>query len=223
MLLIKTNFIFKDKKMNKKYIFGILFFSGLWGLSEAVLGGSLYNTDLPYSSVYLTVIALSILTIARIYLPGKGVATAIAAFAMLYKFMNMPFFACHLLGILILGLCYDLFFNVLRSKNLSLSAVLTTYTNYSLFALMITYVFRYSHWVQAGSAKIIDHIFIGGTLAALSCALAVPLSQKFGRWLQTGRAHIDLASSLARARLAVVTTGMWLFALVVFVMQYHRS
>ena len=150
--------------MKKGYILGILFFSSLWGFSEAVLGGLLYRLDMPYPSVYLTVIALSILTVAMVYLPGKGIASTIAAFAMLYKFMNTPFFACHLLGILFLGVCYDLFFNILRLRNRSLSAVLTTYTNYGLFALMITYVFRYNHWVEAGFAKVMDHIFVGGTL-----------------------------------------------------------
>jgi hypothetical protein len=210
--------------MKKEYIFGILFFSSLWGFSEAALGGLLYHLAIPRASVYLTIIGFSILTIARVYLPGRGTASTIAAFAMLYKFLNIPFFACHLLGILLLGVCYDLFFNVLKLRNQSISAILATYAGYSSFAFMITYVFRYHHWVETGLAKVTDHIVIGGTLAALGCALAVPLSHRFGEWLQTKKAHTtDLAGAFVRMRLVAVTTGMWVFALVIFVMHYHRG
>jgi len=202
--------------MNKGYIPGILFFSSLWGVSEVMLGGLLYRFDMPYSSVYLTVVGFSILTIARVYLPGRGISSAIAAFAMLYKFMNAPFFACHLLGILSLGICYDLFFNFLKLRNRAIGAALAAYAGYSLFALMITYVFRYNHWVEAGLTKVLNHVGIGGTLAALGCALVVPLSHKFGERLQTNKARTDLANSFAHARLALATAGMWLFALITF-------
>lgn len=209
--------------MNKKYLLGILFFGSLWGFSEAILGGFLYRYNMEYSSVYLTVIAVSILTVAAVYLPGKGVASAIAAFAMLYKFLNTPFFACHLLGILLLGVCYDLFFNGLKVKSKSTSAALTVYANYTLFALMITYVFRYAHWIEGGLSKVADHVLMSGTLAALGCVLIVPLSHKLGQWLQTNKAQSDIAGSFARGRLAIATSGMWLFAVAAFAMQLYRS
>jgi len=209
--------------MKKGYILGILFFGSLWGFSEAVLGGFLYRADIAYSSVYLTVIAVSILAVASLYLPGRGVLSAIAAFAMLYKFLNTPFFACHFLGILLLGMCCDLFFNVLKMKNRSLSAILAVYVNYSLFALMITYVFRYNHWVEASLSKIANHILIGGTITALVCAVAVPLSYKFGEWVQSGKPQANLVESFSRMRLSIVTTGMWLFALVMFAVRFHSN
>jgi hypothetical protein len=211
--------------MKKGYILAILFFGSLWGLSEVILGGLLYRLDIPYSSVYLTVIGFGILTVAKVYLPGRGISTAIAAFAMLYKFLNEPFFACHLLGILLLGICYDLFFNVLTLKNRSICAATAIYVNYTLFALMMVYVFRYKHWVEAGFPKVLNHIGIGGTLAALGCALVVPLSHRFGQWLQSAdKTRTWLSGPLvAHARLALVTAGMWLFALVAFVVQYHHN
>lgn len=200
--------------MKKEYVFGILFFSGLWGISEAVLGDVLYRDDVPYASVPLTVIGFVILTFARTYFPQKGTATLIAACAMLYKFLNAPFFACHLLGIFLLGACYDMFFNVLKLKNQSISAVLATYAGYSSFALMITYVFRYHHWVEGGLAKIMSHIGIGGTLAALGCAVFVPLSFRFGERL---KAKFDmpfrLRLQLASGGVSVVTAGLWAFGI----------
>jgi len=208
------------KKEIRNRLFPILFFSALWGFSEAALGGFLYRLDTPHASVYLTVIGFSILTVAGVYLPGRGVLSIIAVFAMLYKIMNTPFFACHLFGILLLGVCYDLFFNILRVKNRSVSAVLAIYAGYSLFALMMIYVFRYSHWVEAGVSKVVNHILISGTLAALGCVLAVPLSHQFGQWLRKNN-RADFTKSFAHMRLAMVTTGMWLLALIVFV--YHSS
>jgi len=209
--------------MKKGYIIGILFFGSLWGFLEAVLGELLYHFDLPYSSVYLTIIGFSILTIAMVYLPKTGISSTIATIAMLYKFLNTPFFACHLLGILLLGVSYDLVFNILKVKNRSICAAMAAYSNYGLFALMITYVFRYSSWVEGGLAKILNHVGIGGTLAALGCALVVPLSYRFAKWLQTDNVHVDLAVSFAKVRVELFTAGMWLFAIIAFMMQYHHS
>ena len=208
--------------MKKECILGILFFGSLWGFSEAVFGGLLYYLDVPYSSVYLTMIGFSVLTVAMIYLPGVGILSTIAAVAMLYKFLNTPFFACHLLGILLLGVSYDLFFNILKLKNRPICAALAAYTGYGLFALMITYMFRYSSWAEGGLSKIFNHVGISGTLAALGCAIVVPLSYRFGKWLQISKAHTGLTGSFARARLGLVTAGMWLFALAVFVLRYHQ-
>jgi hypothetical protein len=209
--------------MKKEYIFGILFFGSLWGLSEAILGGLLYRFEIPHASVYLTVIGFSVLMIARMFFSKPGMLTLIAAFAMLYKFLNTPFFACHLLGILLLGVCCDLFFNIVKLKHRYVSTILAIYTNFTLFALLITYIFRYKHWIERGWARIAGHILIGGTLAALACVLAVPLCDRLGQWLKTGKSHGDMAKSFGRLRLATVTTGLWLMAVVIFVMQYHGT
>jgi len=203
--------------MKKEYILGILFFSGLWGISEAVLGDALYRADVPYASVPLTVIGFVILTFARTYFPQKPTATLIAACAMLYKFLNAPFFACHLLGILLTGVCYDVAFGTFKIKNRSLCAVAATYLSYILFALMITYVFQYEHWVEAGFSKVLRHIGIGGSTAALGCAVFVPLSFRLGERL---KAKFDmpfrLRLQLASGGVSVVTTVLWVFSIAVY-------
>jgi len=107
--------------MKKDYLLGILFFSGLWGISEAGLGGYFYARHISFSSVPLTAIAFVIMTIAKMYLPQKYSATVLASVAMLYKFLNAPFFGCHLLAIFLLGVSYDLFFSVIKVKNKSLA------------------------------------------------------------------------------------------------------
>ena len=203
--------------MKKQYILGILFFSGLWGISEAFLGEALYDTNVVFASVPLTIIGFMVLTFARVLLPQKGTATLIACLAMLYKFLNVPFFACHLLGILIMGMCYDLFFSVFKIKNRSLSIAAMTYLNYTLFALMITYVFRYEFWVHGGLTKVLSHIGISGSLAALSCAFLLPVAFNFSEKVKESFAMpFNIRSKSAQSGFLVVTIGMWIYSIAVF-------
>ena len=198
--------------MKKEYILGVLFFGGLWGISEALLGGALYRSGVPYASVPLTIIGFIILTFARAYFPQLGTATLIAVCAMMYKFLNTPFFACHFLGIVLLGASYDLFFSVLNIKNSSVKAAAATYLGYVSFAVMITYLFRYPYWVDRGFAGVMQHILIGGTITALGCAIMVPLSE---RWSQSLRSVQDTpfgwGRQLVPAGTSLVTTGLWAF------------
>ena len=203
--------------MKKEYILAILFFSGLWGMSEAVLGGALYRADVSYASVPLTIIGFIILTFARVYFPQKGTVTLIAACAMLYKFLNAPFFACHLLGIFLMGLCYDLFFNVFKINNRSLSAAAATYLSYALFALLVTYIIRYGYWTQAGFTKVLQHVGIDGSIAALGCAVLVPLSFWMGEQFKVNFAPpFKWRLQLAPGSISVLTIGLWLFSIVVY-------
>jgi hypothetical protein len=207
--------------MIKDYVLGILFFSGLWGISEAVLGGALYRAHVPYASAPLTVIGLVILTFARVYFPQRGTATLVAACAMLYKFLNAPFFACHLLGIVLLGMCYDLFFGIAPAKNRALSAVATAYLSNGLFALMITYVFRYEYWVQGGLSSFISHVGIGGSIAALAGAVLVPMSFRLGQRL---KARLTMPFTprfkLAAGSISIATTALWAFGIAAFITKW---
>ena len=204
--------------MKKELILGVLFFGGLWGISEAVLGGALYRAAVPYASVPLTIIGFIVMSTAKVYFPQKGTATLIAACAMLYKFLNVPFFACHLLGILLMGLCYDLFFSVFKIKSRWLSAAAAVYLNYTLFALMITYVFQYEYWVQGGFTEVLRHVGISGSMAALGCAVLVPLSFRLAERL---KAHFvtpfNLRLQLVPGGVLVVTVGLWVFSITAYI------
>jgi len=202
------------KKGLESLILPVLFFSALWGFSEAIFGGFLYGRGVPYSSAYLTIVGFGILTIARFYLPQIGTATAIAALAMLYKFFNSPFYGCHLLGILLTGISYDLFFGIFKIKNKSISAVEAVYLSYASFAILITYVFRYDFWVQAGITKILSHVGISGSIAAIGCAVIVPLSFRFGQWLRAKYAMpFELSLRLVPGSVSVIATGLWIFGI----------
>ena len=203
--------------MKKDYLLGILFFSGLWGISEAVLGDILYRADVPYASVPLSIIGFCLLTFARIYLPQKGTATFIAACAMLYKFLNAPFFACHLLGIFLMGLAYDLFFSIFNIKNRAFSAAAATYLSYGLFAFLMTYVFKYDFWTQAGFTKLAQHVGLAGSFAALGCAVLVPLSFRLGEHLKANFAQpFQLRLQLVPGSASAIAIGLWAFSLVAY-------
>jgi len=204
--------------MKKEYILGILFFGGLWGISEAALGGFLYSAGINYASVPLTIIGFIIMTMARVYFPRMGTATLIAAFAMLYKFLNVPFYGCHLLGILMTGICYDLFFNILKIKKPSISAAAATYLSYALFGLMITYVFQYEHWVQKGFSGVLRHIAISGSIAAVGCAVLVPncinLIERFKTKLIQA---FTMRLQFVPGSVLVITIGLWGFGIATYI------
>ena len=207
--------------MRKEYVLAILFFGGLWGISEAVLGGALYGANVPYASVPLSLIGFIVLTFAWVYFPRVGTATLIAACAMLYKFFNEPFFACHLLGIFLLGVGYDLCFGVFKIKSRWLCALLATYLGYAMFAVMITYVFRYHYWVDAGFGKVLGHIGIAGSMAALASAVFVPLSFRLGERLKASCATpFALRLRWAAGGVSVITFGLWAFGATTYFLNH---
>jgi hypothetical protein len=199
----------------------VLFFSALWGISESVFGGVLYSTGVPCASALLTIIGLIILTFAGVYFEKIGMLTLIAALAMLYKFLNTPFFACHLLAILLTGICYDLFFGVFKIKNKALGAAAAVYLSYISFALMITYVFQYDHWVQAPLTNMLSHIAASGSIAALGCAVVVPLSFRFGKRLKAKYAMpFELSLQPVPGSVFVLAAGLWIFGITAYLLSF---
>jgi len=201
-------------EMKKDYLLGILFFGSLWGACEASLGGFLYSLPSLSASVPLAIIAFMILTIAKIYLPYRWSATFIGSIAMVYKFLNTPFFACHLLGIFLLGLSYDLVLNFLKIKSKAMVGLVATYLGYILFALTITYVFRYHYWTQEGLPKIFRYVGMSGSLAAFGNFVAVPLSFYFGQLLKRGMVDpFAFKSRIATSSVSFITLTLWFLAI----------
>ena len=206
--------------MKKELVLAVLFFSALWGLSEAIFGGVLYTKYVPLASIPLTVIGLVVLTLARGYFRQGGVATTIAACAMLYKFLNTPFFACHLLAILLLGICYDVFFTRSLIKNSSLCAAVVVYTSYAAFALLVAYIFRFSYWVEGGILKVLFHILAEGTIAAGLCAVMVPLAEQGVEKLKDQISMpFELRSNLISCGTVIVASVVWFCGILAFFEQ----
>jgi len=171
---------------NKKNWIWILLFGSIWGMSEVFAGGILYASDVPRSSIFLTVWALFILAMARGIVNKAGSSTAIGVIATLFKLVNASPFICHLLGIFALGVAFDAAASLLLKKERrsifwkTLTGVVSAYGGYALFALVITYVIRYDFWAAAGWPKVANHIFVSGSMTALGGALFVPLGYLVG-------------------------------------------
>ncbi len=199
--------------MKKDAVLGIVFFGTLWGLSEAAIGGTLYAGRVAHASVPLSVVGFVVLTFGRAYFPQTGTSTAIACVAMLYKFLNTPFFACHLLAIFLLGLSYDAVFGLLQKRNKAICAAAATYLGYALFAFAITYAFRYRYWAAGGIVKVMRHIGLEGTMAALGNALLVPLAFRLAGRLQQKTASAPIFSARwVAGGISLITAALWILA-----------
>lgn len=163
----------------------LLLFGSLWGMCEVIAGEGLFGGRVPYASVWLSAWAFFVLAVARGVVNEPGSSTAVGAFAAFFKLVNAAPFFCHLLGIFFLGLAFDLFSSVLMKRERkislrsSLSGILSAYGGYALFALIITYIVRYKYWTAGGLPRVLHHVFVSGSLAALMAIAAVPL----GYWI----------------------------------------
>jgi hypothetical protein len=201
--------------LDRKTIIVVVILSGTWGLMEALIGELLFANDIPYASVYLSVIGFVVLGLAHGYMGGRlGVATLIAALAMIYKFLNVPFFGCHLIGILGMGVAWDLFFGVLKVQRVWLGAALSAYLDFALFAVLATYLFRYEAWTRDGFDRGWHHIFVSGSLTVVGSALLVPTAVWIGaRMRLQEQADRPLPLPLA---LGAVTLGLvaWAYTVI---------
>jgi hypothetical protein len=170
-----------------KPVIWLFLFGSIWGINEVFLGEILYRNDVQNSSVILTAMALFLLAISRGMINKPGSSALIGTFAVLFRLANTAPSYCHLLGIFLLGATFDVFSSLLvKNKEkapLRWGAVgmLCAFVNNALFALLITYVFRYEYWIAEGFSKISSHIFISGSIITLIAALLVPLGFFVGR------------------------------------------
>ena len=199
---------------NYRDIAGILFFGTVWGLSEASLGDWMYTRDIPHAFVYLTAVACFIFALSKVFLPYRMTGTALGLVAMLFKLVNVPFFACHLLAIALLGVGFDMAYSLVNRLyggrfRLPIIGLLGVYTGHALFAIVITYLVRYEYWAAVGLPKVIDYIFISGTVSALIGAVVFSLGTVCGlgirefSWLKL---HLRFTTVL----LTVATLGIWI-------------
>jgi hypothetical protein len=206
--------------MKRQIVFGWLFFSALWGISEVVLGGSLFGYEIPYASIPLTVIGFLVLSLARIFLPYFGMAAMIAVGAMLFKFLNAPLYKCHYLGILVMGISFDVFFSLFKIKQRWLSAIAAAYFNNLAFAVLMIYIIHYQPWIQNSVEKLVNHVLISGTATALLSAILVPLCFRQAEILRLKNpTPFQWRPSLVPRIISLASTLFWVGSLAVF--GYH--
>ena len=181
------------KKINLKIGVWILLYGSLWGLSEALLGGLLYSNQVPRASVYLGAWALLLLAAARRTANIPGTSSAMGIIAALFRLVNAGFFICHLGGIVLLGVAFDLAASLwlknipgkrsgiyTRTLRTAGTGILSAFLSNAAFALVFAFFIRYDHWAEGGWPKVFEYIFVSGGLLALAAAVCVPLGWRLG-------------------------------------------
>ncbi len=173
----------------------LLALGSLWGMSEVWGGEFLYANGIPHSSFWLSAFAVFLIAVARGLVNVPGSSSALGAVAALFKLANASPFYCHLLAIFLLGVAFDVAATALCRKEGrglilrgALTGILGAYGGYASFALLITYIIRYEPWVDGGVSRVVNHIFVGGSLAALAGALLFPVGLKIGS--EAGKASV---------------------------------
>ena len=71
-----------------------------------------------------------------------------------------------------------------------------------------------------GLSKVLRHIGVVGSLTAVACAMFVPLSFRLGEQLKARLASpFDLRIQWAPGSISLITAGLWVFGLAVFIPQ----
>lgn len=200
-----------------KPLMWLFLFGSVWGINEVFLGDILYRNEVQQSSVILAIMSLFLLAISRGMINKAGSSTLIGAIAVLFRFANTAPSYCHLLGIFLLGVTFDVFATLLIKQEekmpvkWALTGAMSAFWNNAFFALLITYVFRYEYWVVGGIAKVSHHIFISGSINALLAAFLVPLGILIG---EKGHTFADSRPRWSFAGTIFGSIALWTVALV---------
>ena len=198
--------------MARRTMLTVLAAGTLWGLAEATLGGLLYQRSHSFlNPVVPSVIGLAVLACARGLVPRAGTSAAIAAIAMLFKFLNAPFFACHLLGIFLLGAAFDATWTAFRGRLRPLIGPAAGWLGFAAFAVVITWAFHYRYWYPVDWAKMFRHVGIAGSLTAMASAGLVPLGHRLGERLRAGEPRSLPLGRWAGTSAAAACAGLWGF------------
>jgi hypothetical protein len=199
-----------------KPIIWLFLFGSIWGINEVFLGEILYRNEVQNSSVILTAMALFLLAISRGMINKPGSSALIGTFAVLFRLANTAPSYCHLLGIFVLGATFDVFSSLLiKNKEHAplrwgATGMLSAFVNNALFALLITYVFRYEYWLAGGFSKVSQHIFISGSIITVLAALFVPLGFFVGK---NGGLLFDQRPRWSYAGTILASIALWTVAL----------
>jgi hypothetical protein len=186
----------------------LILLASAWGLGE-LIGGE---------TVWLTAWGLLLLATARTLVNRLGSSTALAVIALLFRSVHTTPHACHLAGIALLGIAFDLTATLLwrEDRKPFLRAAITgassAYASCFLFATSMVWIVEYKHWAGGGLERIGEHTLSSGSLGALVGLGAVPL----GLWLG-GRLLRHAEGSPRAALAATATLCMALWALAPFV------
>ena len=185
-----------------------MLFGSLWGINELLTGEFLSARNVDNASLILSAAAIFILAASRGMINKPGSSTLVGFIAAVFKLVHVAPFYCHLAAIFILGVMFDLITSIFLRKNADRSVKqaftgsASAFSNNALFGFLMTYAFRYKYWISDGNKKMVDHIFIDGSLLAFLALFLTPLGFKIGlalKKISSRQPVLSLAGSSASA------------------------
>jgi len=179
-----------------------------WGLSE-LIGGE---------TVWLTAVALLLLATGRAVVNRFGSSTAMAAVAILFKSVNTAPFLCHLAGIALLGIAFDLTATLLWRTNrkpylrAAVTGAISAYLSCFLFATAMIWIVEYQHWAGGGLKRLGEYLLNSGSRGALTALVVVPTGLWLGRLLVRQTANHQYWALRATVVLCLALWVLGLFA-----------
>lgn len=173
-----------------------------WGLSELVGG----------EAVILTGVGLLLLGVGRALFNSPGSSSGMALIAVLFKSVNTAPFLCHLAGILLLGIAFDVMATLLWRDDAkrwlwaALTGVTSSYLSCFLFAASMAWIFKFRIWPEGGLDLVGEYTLSSGSRGAITALVVVPL----GLWI--GRLLVPQAAGHPRMALrvgAVFCLALW--------------
>ena len=174
---------------NRKFLW-VLFFGSMIGLIETLIG----SINLPYRSVVLSTITLTLLSLSRYYLPKKGTSLFIIIIAVMFRIncvgiqtCTTNVFLCGPTALLLLGIGYEVFASIFISSNAYrffnylLTCAITSLVVFSIYAVLQTNILK--SW---DTTRQIDYIFVRGSLTAIFSGtftvLVLYIARHFGQF-----------------------------------------
>lgn len=207
--------------MKSKVWLSLIFLGSLWGMTEGILGDFLYSIGAFHPSIFLTIIALFILSFGRAYYPKPGSSTLIGAIAVLFRFVNASPYYCHLFAIFLSGLAFDIVASLLSKKVerkvfwRGIMGSLSAYLGYTLFSLTMTYIIHYPHWVRSGISEILNYIGFRGSLAAIGSFFTALSGYSLGKFFKYGELKFKPRPALTYGILTIATFFLWIIGRIV--------
>ena len=167
-------------------ILWVLVLGSAWGVAE-IFGDDLFGgLGVGEASIWLAAWAVLILSIGRGVWNKIGSSAIIGLIAAALKFVGPSPNYCHLLGIVSIGLVFDLFASSLLRHGRSqwwrhaLVGLFTAYGARAFFVLYSVHIAHFERWIDGGTQMALDHVVGSGSVVALAALFLAPLGFRIG-------------------------------------------
>jgi len=131
---------------------------------------------------------------AKITLHRSWNILVIGVIAALYKFLNVRFFGCQMLALVMLAGSFGIIHAWLANRSIprGIIGAITVFVFNTTFALVATYILQNPWWVSGGITKILNFILIEGSLTAVLVFGIYILVYFAGNKIQKSRMYREL-------------------------------